>query len=49
VRVPKADTEGFAVLPHRWLMKRTLEWLMRNRHLSKDDERLVQTSESFIE
>jgi putative transposase len=44
-----ADTEGFAVLPHRWIVERTLSWLMRNRRLSKDYERKVQTSETFIE
>ncbi len=44
-----ADTEGFAVLPHRWIVERTLGWLMRNRRLSKDYERMVQSSESFIE
>ena len=43
------DTEGFAVLPHRWIVERTLGWLMRNRRLSKDYERKVQTSETFIE
>jgi putative transposase len=30
-------------------VERTLGWLMRNRRLSKDYERLVQTSETFIE
>ena len=44
-----ADTEGFAVLPHRWIGERTLRWLMRKRRLSKDYERLVQSSEAFIE
>jgi putative transposase len=44
-----ADTRGFTVLPHRWIVERTLGWLMRNRRLSKDYERLVQTSETFIE
>ena len=44
-----ADTEGFTVLPHRWIVERTLSWLMRNRRLSKDYERKVQTSETFIE
>jgi putative transposase len=44
-----ADIEGFAVLPHRWIVERTFGWLMRNRRLSKDYERLVQTSETFIE
>jgi putative transposase len=44
-----ADTEGFAVLPHRWIVERTLGWLMRNRRLSKDYERKVQTSERLME
>ena len=44
-----ADTEGFAVLPHRWIVERTLGWLMRDRRLSKDYERKVQTSETFME
>ena len=44
-----ADTEGFVVLPHRWIVERTLSWLMRNRRLSKDYERKVQTSETFME
>ena len=48
-RSSSADTEGFAVLPHRWIVERTLGWLMRNRRLSKDYERKVQTSETFIE
>ena len=33
----------------RWIVERTLGWLMRNRRLSKDYERKVQTSETFIE
>jgi len=44
-----ADTEGFAVLPHRWIVERTFSWLMQNRRLSKDYERQVQISETFIE
>jgi putative transposase len=43
-----ADTEGFAVLPHRWIVERTLGLLMRNRRLSKDYERKVQSSETYI-
>ena len=43
-----ADTEGFAILPHRWIVERTFGWLMRNRRLSKDYERKVQTSETYI-
>ena len=44
-----ADTEGFAVLPHRWIVERTFGWLMRDRRLSKDYERKVQSGESFME
>jgi len=44
-----ANTEGFAVLPRRWIVERTFGWLMRNRRLSKDYERMVQSSETFIE
>jgi putative transposase len=43
------DSEGFVVLPYRWIVERTLGWLMRSRRLSKDYERLVQSSESLIE
>jgi len=43
-----ADTQGFAVLPCRWIVERTFGWLMRNRRLSKDYERKVQSSETFM-
>jgi putative transposase len=45
----RVDTEGFAVLPHRWIVERTFGWLTRNPRLSKDYERMVQTSETLIE
>jgi putative transposase len=48
-RRSSANTEGFVVLPHRWIVERTLGWLIRNRRLTKDYERMVQTSETFIE
>ena len=40
--------KGFAVLPHRWVVARTLAWLNQNRRLSKDDEELPSTSETFV-
>ncbi len=43
------EAKGFEVLPKRWIVERTFSWLIRNRRLSKDYERLVQTSEAFIE
>jgi putative transposase len=43
------EAEGFEVLPKRWIVERTLSWLIRNRRLSKDYERMVQTTETLIE
>lgn len=40
---------GFSVLPKRWVVERTFAWLSRNRRLSEDYERKVQTSETLIE
>jgi putative transposase len=40
---------GFSVVPHRWVVERTLSWISRNRRMSKDDERKVQTSETLIQ
>ena len=42
------QTKGFKVLPKRWIVERTFSWLIRNRRLSKDYERMVQSSETFI-
>ena len=39
---------GFQVLSKRWIVERTLAWLNRQRRLSKDYERLPETSEAFI-
>ncbi len=39
---------GFQVLPKRWIVERTFAWLNRSRRLSKDYERLPQTSEAFV-
>jgi putative transposase len=43
------EVQGFKVLPKRWIVERTFSWLIRNRRLSKDYERMVQSSETFIE
>ena len=37
--------DGFKVLPRRWVVERTLGWLMRFRRLSKDYEYLPVTRE----
>lgn len=41
-------SKGFQVLPRRWVVERTLAWLGRSRRLSKDYERLTETSESMV-
>ena len=39
---------GFAPLPKRWIIERTFAWLMRNRRLARDWERLSATTETWI-
>jgi hypothetical protein len=43
--LPK-DSRAF--LPKRWVVERTFSWLGQNRRMSKDYERLPETSEAFI-
>ncbi len=40
--------KGFVVLPRRWVVERTLGWLNLSRRLSKDYERLPESSETFV-
>lgn len=40
--------KGFVILPRRWVVERTFGWLGRYRRLSKDYERLPDTSETLI-
>jgi putative transposase len=40
--------KGFAVIPKRWMVERTLGWFNRYRRLSKEYEYLSQTSETVI-
>ncbi|MCC4771285.1 IS5 family transposase [Methanosarcina sp. DH2] len=42
------DVKGFQVLPRRWVVERTFGWLGRYRRLSKDYERLTESSQAFI-
>lgn len=47
VEKPK-DQTGFQILPKRWIVERTFAWLVRQRRLARDYERLPETSEAFI-
>ncbi|MFJ3439512.1 IS5 family transposase [Streptomyces cyaneofuscatus] len=42
------DTSGFVVLPRRWVVERTLAWMLHARRHARDYERLVQHSETLI-
>ncbi len=48
VRRPEG-AKGFVLVPKRWVAERTLSWLNRNRRLSKDHERLIETSEAMVQ
>jgi putative transposase len=39
---------GFQVLPRRWVVERTFSWIDQNRRMSKDYQRLTETSDAFI-
>ncbi|SDU72142.1 IS5 family transposase [Jiangella alkaliphila] len=47
VRKPEGR-HTFEVLPRRWVVERTLSWLMRTRRLARDYERLPEHSEAMI-
>jgi hypothetical protein len=39
---------GFRVIPRPWVVEWTFSWLVWQRRLSKDYERLTSTEEAFI-
>lgn len=43
-----AATTGFVVLPRRWVVERTLSWLMRSRRLVRDYETLPVMHEAML-
>ena len=47
VSKPK-DAKGFVLLPKRWIVERTFGWLIQNRRLAKDYEKLPENSVAFI-
>ena len=42
------DASGFVILPRRWVVERSLAWMMNARRHARDYERLIQHSESQI-
>jgi putative transposase len=40
--------QGFTVLSRRWVVERTFSWLGQDRRMSKDYERLPESSEAFV-
>ncbi|MFF0465791.1 IS5 family transposase [Streptomyces mexicanus] len=42
------DADGFVLLPRRWVVERSLAWMMNARRHARDYERLIQHSESLI-
>lgn len=43
------DMTGFVVLPHRWIVERTLAWLGNYRLLAKEYEASTKSSEADID
>lgn len=46
--VKRLATKGFQVLPRRWVVERTLGWLMQHRRLARDYEALPQRSRTMV-
>jgi putative transposase len=42
------DTQGFVVLPRRWVVERTFGWSDRYRRLARDYEHTTVSSEAMI-
>ena len=46
--VKRKQSKGFQVLPWRWIVERTLAWIVSYRRLNIDYEAMPATSEAFI-
>ncbi|WP_050516886.1 hypothetical protein [Rhizobium brockwellii] len=49
MEIVKRNQVGFQVLPRRWIVEPTLEWLGINCGMAKDFERFSGTSLAFIQ
>ena len=48
LEIVKRPDAGFAVLPKRWIVERTIAWLNRCRRLAKDWENLNRNALAFL-
>ena len=48
ITTSESDEPGFSVEPRRWIVERTLGWFGGWRRLSKEYERLAETSEAMV-
>jgi len=48
VKSPPEGSKGFVVVSKRWVVERTFAWMGRNRRLSKDYERSIESSEATV-
>jgi putative transposase len=48
VEVVKRTTQAFEILPRGWVVERTFAWLLQNRRLVVDSEKLPEISEALI-
>jgi putative transposase len=48
VKVPRTHTGVRGVLPRRWVVERSVAWLGHSRRVSKEYERLCETSEALM-
>ncbi len=46
--IKRSELHTFKVIPQRWIVERSFEWLDKNRRLWKNCERLLNTSLQFI-
>ena len=44
--IKRSDAHRFVILPHRWVIRRTIAWLNRCRRLAKDWEASIASSEA---
>ena len=43
-----ATARGFEVLPRRWIVERTVAWVMKSRGIARDHEQLTKVAETPI-